>query len=674
MSTSSKKSGVARRGNRRIGAIVGVAFAVGLKGTSALSVPALADSGRVDSGVSQTVRPAVLWEGATELPLGFAFNIAGGSSYTISFDVPNGMVPTAFRGALEGTKDTKLRVTTPTRAITVLDTTSPIFEFPLEPGDVDASGKVALTFSLPPGTWCDIDGRGDGFGYTVTVSDAVLGVTGEMSLPTTVADFFDPGALEVTVDIPAGTEDVLGAAGLAMVAGTTVASGGSPANLTVGGTAPQPVSDTAKDVVPTFAQRRVVLAEGSDPVTTEISRGSDSVPTLTMTGTPEGLESAARTFGQEGIALASAANTEGLAFTPGDLDPRPTALTLAELGSDSVSLQGYGQQDAFMSITQGSFNRPVGSLTVNLQGAISSTEQTIGTVEFLWNNVLVDSFKLDHEAPTFNRTIEIDHAQLRSGNYLVMRLQAVTANNKCIDQSLLPPVRVDIETDQSTVTVTEQNRWESSFQVFPQVFTDEMRIAFGGVPTSAQLSATGDLVAALQRGTPRPLLTTVVSADEILAGGNPGIFVAPTEEQSDRLGLPLFMSDPRLLNDQMGEVTVGVDQPYAALQSVKYKGRPMLVLGNHAANEAAGTDAELMTVVSGLSGAGWWQQEGDLRIATMGNLPVLLDTGLNQPAESEPVIKNPLLVGGIVLGIIGLLAVTFFLVSRRPKGSRVAAH
>lgn len=613
------------------------------------------------------------------LPVGFAFDISGGSAYTVSFDIPRGLVPTTFHGSLQGTPTTELRVKTPTRAVTVIDTSESSFEFSLKPGDVDAQGKLSLTFALPPGTWCTVDGREGGANYVVTVSDGALEVTGEAALPSTVADFFGPGALEATVDIPVGTEAILGEAALNMVAGANAALGNSaPVALTVEGKKPAAVEDpgiSASSSAPAFARRTVVLENGSDPVTTTITRGKGGIPTLTLNGSPDGLISAARAFGQLGIVLASAAETEGLSDHEESSDAiSPTSLhntlSVEQLGSPSVSLSGYGRQDAFIAVTQGAFNRPLESMTMNIVGATSVTDMTVGTVQFLWNDTLVDSFVLDPNEPQFDRTFTISGSNLHSGNYLVMRLQAVSANNKCIDESLLPPVRVDVDTQDSTVKATNASSIITpSFQRFPQVFANKVELAFGLEPTATQLSAAGQLIAALQRATPVPLSVTMVPVETLLSSRNPGILIGATSEQAQRLNAPVYFTDPRLINARDTEVVVGVDQPYAALQAVQHNNRSLLVLGANRGEDGGDTTEVIMTAVSSLPGVSWWQLEGDLRLATEGNNPILINTVATEDTSASGFSPEQWGIGTalLILALIIATGVGIDLYRRQPR-------
>ncbi len=627
-------------------------------------------SGDEDSQVIEEI-PAV---DALTLPLEFSFTVTGGSVYSVSFPLPAGLKPVAFRASLEGTVSTELRVTTPLRSVGIVPTTQSKISLALEPRDLDAQGRVVLRFALPPGTWCDVDGTEDGFGYAVTISDAEIDLVGTAQPPSSVGDFFGPETLETTVDIPKGSEEILAEASLNMVSAATVATGGKPVHLTVGGYAPSPVVSPDAPApldLPTFSKRRVELVAAESDVTASIKVGEGGIPTLVLTGEPEQLASAANAFAQQGIQAAAGDEVDrissGQSATSSKDLTHPNTLTFSELGATEVYLEGYGRQDEFVSIAQGSFGRSVRGMEVTVNGTVSATDMTVGTVQFLWNSEMVDSFVLDPAEPTFSRTFTVTQPALHSGNYFVMRLQAVSADNKCIDESLLPPVRVDLSTDTSTVTVKGDAIKQPSFQAFPQSFGVETPVGFGEEISGGQLSATAELVAALQRATPRAMALKVVPADTLIGGKVAGILVSPTEAQAAKFGTSIYFTDPMLINDRIAEVTVGMREPYAALQAVRHKNHPVLILASNPGTIDGNEDQVLMTVVSGLPDTSWWQLENDLRIATQDNVPVLLDTNPARDPDGVPIFLL-WLAGGSVVALL-ILGFTVSTMRARKKAA-----
>lgn len=633
------------------------------------------------SGADGVPVPTLATEDTLALPLGFVFEVAGSQSYTISFRVPEGLVPVGFEANLMGSSTTELRVATPRRGVGVFDTALTDLQFPLEAQDLNADGTVTLRFALPPGSWCDTEGvQQDGYHRIVMVSDATLFLEGEGQPPSTVADFLKSGALDVFVNIPAGRENVLAEAALNMVAASALTLPDANVHLTVGGEAPSATlaADVPRPVTaPPFAQRRIELVEGTGETSTSITVGEDGVPTLTIRGTPELLSEATEAFASPGISLATSPDTAGLTSQPAKAPTdsgkpsKPGSLTFAEMGIQPVSLVGYGRQDAYIPISQGAFNRQLEQMIFTVEGVVSTTLGTVGTVEFLWDGMLVDSFVLDPKAPEFRRTFTIDRKNLPSGGHLVVRLQAVTADGHCIDESLLPPVRVDVNTETSRVDVRSGSPDQTSFQQFPQAFEGTMNVAFGVQAGSAQLSATGALVAAMQRATPNALRVVVKEPQLLLTGKISGLLVGVTDTQASRLKLPVLSEDPRIFDNQNAYVSVDVDQPFAVLQVVENKGRPLMLLGTEKGSENQSVAAALMSVTGGLAGTSWWDLRDDVRFAADDQAPVAF-RAVSVVPEMRENLRIVAWVAAATLGALLLLSIVVGVNVRRKRKKKEA--
>lgn len=611
------------------------------------------------------------------LPLGFSFTVVAGSTHTVSFHVPRGTVPAVFRATIAGTRTSDLRVSTGMRVAESISPGASEVEIPLDAGDVNENGQVVLSFAFgdQAGMWCSFERPGATIGGdSALLSGSVLGLTGAAAPPTTVSDFLGEGVREATVEVPSGSEGELGEAALNLVSSASAALGSSSdVRLVVDGA---PVAASAEESgaeLPVFAKRRILLAPGQGQVDTEIGEDADGIAMLTLTGGTEELLAASKAFSREGIALASAERTEGLAVTPGG-DPTSTqsVLTLAELGTDRISLEGYGRQDAYLTVAQGAFGRTLGGLSIELRGAVSATSATVATIQFLWNDTLVDSFAVDPEQSSFERRIEIPGPSLRSGNLLTIRMQAVTADQSCVDERLLPQVRFDVDGQASTVTATSGVPVSAGFRDFPQTFGGKAVFAFGDEVSAAGLASAARLVAALQRATPHPLVLEQVTADELVGGVEPGILFGATPEQADALRTPLRFAPTRIISDTVGDLTVAVEQPFAALQAVRHNARSLLVLGAYLAGDDTDPAGVLDAAVAGLDGTAWWGLGGSVRLATPNHEPRLLDVGSIVPQEQTKADYAWLawwfLAGGILLVAVGLIAASVR--TRRKRAAR----
>lgn len=623
----------------------------------------------VEPGDVETTDPAQAGTApasAGSLPLGWSFPVASGQSYTASFAVPAGLAPDSFRATVSGERASAIRISSPGRVIAVVDPGEEEVEAPLDASDIDENGRLELTFAFTGGSeaWCAFE--------EALVRGAALSLVGEVETPESVADFFGAGARAATVELPSAADPALRAAGLNLVTAATAALGqASDVTLRVSGE--QGAQQQGSDDLPPFAQRRVILSPTDGEVSTSIETGDDGIAVLTLAGGPEQLLAAAKAFSQQGIALASAAQTSGLAADP-STDPTraETSLTLEQLGVDRLSLTGYGRQDGYVDVAQGAFGRTLGGLGIHLRGAVSSTDATIATVQLIWNDTLVDSFVVDPAEPIIDRTVEISGEQLRSGNGLTIRLQAVSANQACVSDGLLPQIRLDIDTATSTVAGVSGRGASAGFAEFPQAFTGATSTAFGEEATAAQLEAAGTLLAALQRATPRPMVVEEIAADDLIGGSGPGILIGATAEQTRALRAPLRLSETRLISDTAGELTVAVDQPFAALQAVRHGGRDLLVLAAYPGGEGADTDGVLTGAVGGLDGTGWWQLYDSVRLATPGKDPVLLQVNDIVPQEETKADYANVAwwaLGGLVLLVaVGLIAAAAR--SRRKRAAR----
>ncbi len=620
-----------------------------------------ADSGATPTAAASTEALAAVPDDAIALPLGSDFTVMSGATSTISFLVPAGLEPLMYRAELLGIRDGEIEVSSRGSTIGVFAADAVEIAVPLDAGLVQ-DGALTLEFSFAGvrGNWCIAESTAEMSVDSVAVRDSALLLGGSAEMPESVAQFFGLGARSATVLVAEGDEQQLADAALNLVAAASLALGQDSAvrlvvgdaeaeNATTGGAAGEPAAGAA---APIPTHRVVSLVPGRGDVVTSIDRAESGAARLTLTGGPEELAAATKAFARSGIALASAAETVGLAAHSAPA-AGATELSLAQLGIGRVSLEGYGKQEAYIGIAQGSFGRTLERIRVELVGTVSSTAETIATVQLLWNNTLVDSFVVDPAEPQISRSLELPAAALRSGNGLVVRLEAVTANNECIDARLLPQVRLDLDTTRSTVTGVVGAPAVLGFNDFPQAFAGNAQLAFGAQTTAEQLVAAGELVASLQRATPAPLSIETVTAQQLIEGSASGILVGATSEQTNLLRAPLRLAEARVVSDGGGELTVRVDQPFAALQAVRESGRSLLLLGSYPASgdEAA---AVMSAAVGGLAGAGWWGLDGRVRVATPGAEPVLIDVNELVPQEEAKADFVP--VAWIGIGAVLLLA------------------
>jgi hypothetical protein len=557
--------------------------------------------------------------------------LASGGSLWIPFAVPTGTTPLEFTAQvalLAGDPEARVQVSSERRHLGTVSPADGEIRLALSGEDV-IDGTVNLVFSLPWDTgrvcWVASETAQREQGTRIAITDASLDYAGEAAPPETVDTFLSPWVERVDV-VTGGDPELLGAGLSAVAAAAHRLGNGSSVSLD---------APAAEEVSP-VEQRVIAFEAGNGPAATRIDADDRGVPRLIVSGAPEELATAAAALGSAGLPLASAAQTEGLASAAATHPDDALSLTLDELGTASVSLRGYGVTDSFISVPQDAFGGPVDGYTLHLTGAVSTIEPvTIASAEVLWNDVLVDTLPVDAAEPRIDREIEIPASSVEASNGLVVRLTAVAAGGECIDESLLPQVRLDLDTRASTVTAHRGQAARPGFDRFPQTLGGALTVATGSdSPSTAEVQAAGSVVAALQRVSSRQLAITVDSAQQLIDSSRPGLLVGATAEQANALRTPLRLDRFRTLAPSGStELTVAVDQPYAALMALESGDRDLLVVGGWAP-EGSAPDDLIASVTGDLDGTDWYSLSGVLRFQAEGDdEPELLDINAVVPQQ-----------------------------------------
>ena len=345
---------------------------------------------------------------------------------------------------------------------------------PVEQADVIADGTIGLTMSTEgpatPGATCVPAGG------VASMRKIELDYRGTESAPTTVADFFPPTAAGVTVVIPEDADPSMITAGLTAVAALAYRyDDDTPVNLSLN----VPPAGEA-----TAGQRLVALVPGPPgDVSTAVSTTS-GIPMLTLTGTGDALVDAARALSTDLLGL-SGTDAQDLSQ---QTKPRSTARTrtLEDLGTDSLTLSGYGSVAQQLELRQDSFGVPVSSMDLHLKGSHTAFPDTSGArLDVRANGDLVGSTTLGEEA-AFDLDVHIPAGRLRSVNDIELTLTAVAPDGSACTPPSIPAAEVDVDTAGSTVTVTHGTGQARGFQLYPQVFEGTLPVALrssgGGRP------------------------------------------------------------------------------------------------------------------------------------------------------------------------------------------------
>jgi len=315
---------------------------------------------------------------------------------------------------------------------------------------------------------------------------------------------------------------------------------------------------------------------------------------LTVAGNAAGLTNAAAALSNPDIGSitttsASDINDEFI------YQPVPLDTTLAGLNAAPVRLEGIGTQTAEMAINQPVFGTSLRSVEVKISGAITELQPGgQGRVDYLWNDELVDSTPMGM-ASSINNTLTIPAEQLRRTNTLGVSLSYAPPGGECSPKPL--GARADVDVTTTGVFAGAGDSLAAGFQRFPQVFDSGVPITYlNNGPTAADLVATADLIASLERNWPLQHVYSIVSPEEFTANGGSGIAVGVPDAQS---GSTVFTEAPlssttnaTLLAGDGADLQVTSDTAYAYIQAYFSEGRNIIMLGTHAAdNEAAALTA-----------------------------------------------------------------------------------
>ena len=634
--------GIALAGRRRaltVWVLLGVlATAFALAGASA--GPAYADTTDVPSTMST----------ATEATSSFAVH------------VPTGVEPRAINGAVtqaavvEGGTIT-FRVNGAVRK-TVPSSLYQKVRIPVDPSDVIADGTIGLSMStegpVPAGSACVPTGG------VASMRNIELDYRGTETPPTTVADFFPPASAGVTVVIPEDADAQMITAGLTAVAALAYRyDDDTPIDLSL--TVPPPATSTA-------GQRVVALVDGpAGDVATAVSTSS-GIPMLTLTGSGDALVNAARALSTDLLGL-SGTDAQNLSQ---EAKPRSTARTrtLEDLGTDALSLTGYGSVTQRLELRQDSFGVPVSGMDLHLQGSHTAFAEASGArLDVRANGDLVGSTVLGPEAD-FALDLAIPSAKLRSVNDVDLTLTAVAPDGSACTPPSIPPAEVDLDTSASTVTVDHGTGETKGFQLFPQIFEGTLPVALRsseGRQSGAAINAAA-LVAALQRAAGSPLEIQLVPPERFLADQRSGLIVGALSGDSEALDAPLKLSSTRLVDRDDATVAITSQDPYAVLESIDRNNRLVLMLGSWAPGGKAAPGELARKVVDAVSNNGWAELDGDLVLADAQNPPFVAASRTLAPHQTVKKDRSYTALFVIVIAVLlVVLAVQVISTIRRDR-------
>ena len=621
---------------------------------------AIAPATAAPSGTDTRGLPAISYRGAS------AQTSLGDGDATVDLPIPGGLtariVTARIRSSLTAGLQADLLVGG--RVVADLAPGAHTVRAVVQPGDLEAvQGGSLLRITVrvvdPQRQW----NRCSDPDQDVTVDDVTLALAGTALAPVSVATFFDSSVTDVVVDLPEASTVAslagLAEAGLQAVASLVHRYGAAGSRTTavhlVVGDSPEPSTS--------LGHRVLRLLPGTGAVSTDISTIA-GVPTLTMTGAAAQLSSAVRTFDHDEIALGAAARTTGL--TAATTPAAGLSQSFAQLGAGpSLRLAGYGESTASVGVHQAQFGGPISAADVHVVGTATPVPtQAQARLSVYWNGDLVAATAIRGGlAQPINLSFHVPPGQLQRDNGITLRLDALPDAGDCRTAGL--PVEVDIAGSASTVTGSRGDSIDAGFLRFPQVLSGSLPVSFGSATASSRLvTQAAEYVTSLQGSTSVPLTVTTVPVSSFISGADrarSGLLVGSTAAQADQLQAPLRLAGFRRIDQPSGSFGVGLDTPFAALESFGSGSREVLLAGAWAPEGT--TPAVALAMQERLaettnSPGGWASLNKSLLVVSAAGSPVQLATTAIVP-QASVIHEHSVLPQSLYYGVAAILLLGF---------------
>lgn len=588
------------------------------------------------------------------------------SEQTITLPVQPGLVPrelTANIWAPIDVRSATLTVTQGERVVSRVEVPRggpALMRIPLS-GAVVFDNAVTLTLSaymLPLEGYC-LDSTNP-----LRLNDIAMGFDGIERDPQTVADFLPPVLRRLTVFVPAvpslAESDTAVKLTDAVVAHygqqyTDVELAALPDNTTI---PPGPALPL---------ERQIVIRERTD---NQLSlQNGAGMPSLLISGTPAELGNQARLLSSDlsQLALSSGAAVGPLRSTPvlpGD------NTTLQQIGQPQVSSVSLAPR-VTIGIDQTRFGRSVHGVRVNLKGSYTPLPTTVGgQLVALVGGRAVDQWNVD-QTGVIDRWVTIPDDVLTRYTSITVALDITGNTGRCGEFQPLKLMIDDISPVESTRADPPQ---PMGFQSLPQAMMPNVHIGLG-TDAFADTSRAMKLVMGLQRVSAMPFNTTVVSADEALAGSEPAIVIAADKWSHPDVRLPVTGGGDQVdtiegFDDDGNETTLTL-QPgfrFGSLQTVLDGDRELLIATSTGAPQLL--DGLLEWLNEDIRR--WTRLDGIAILAPPERAPVIVEApDRPQDAAAAAPTKGPgktwWYVGGAVLAALALAILVMLLHSRRRR-------
>lgn len=571
---------------------------------------------------------------AAQVTTNASTSVSNNSSQTINIPITPGLTPRSISGRIaspQSTGGSQIQAGT----VTITAGGQRVYSGPAQaatfnqqlnrPALVNGILNVVVAYSVPSfrNDFCSDNSQ------QVAVNNIRLDLTGEQISPTTVSKFLSPGVNGVNVLLPENpSQDLIGAGLAAVGAATYVLESSAQVRMSIGALDPR--------ITAIPGSRVISLKEGDNPVQTSIDQNG-ALPQLNLVGSSTELTRATTALGGTELPLASSADTKGLSK-----EIQPTlelTKSFAALDATNPKLSGWGTQSIYVGVDQTEFGGAIANASVRIVGTHSAIpNNTTSTLNLFWNDNLIASQVLGTETGV-DLTADIPDSQLQAQNGLRVVLSTVPSGGLCTGNLRVIPIDLSLDDNQSQITATKGQTLDSGFARFPQALGGTLPVALDeATPINTSAVQAALLVASLQRASQQQLVISVVSLADISGTSTAGLVVGANEATSDALQAPLRLTEFRTIATANNDFSVGVGDPFAALEAFSSGNRNLIMLGNWAPNEqAAGqatTSSNILAEAAYSRQGGWNSLNDNLFISQPDSEPFFLNSNSVIPQES----------------------------------------
>lgn len=545
------------------------------------------------------------------------------TSTDLSFPVPQGLAPLALNATLQlpvTLRSGSLVVTQNDRTISRIDLPltdqSPVV-VPLNGAEVSGNYvTVTLTITaipLDPYCWDPL--------RPVRLTYVTIAFGGTEAIPTTVAAFVPPVLRKLTIAVPPRPSQAESNAAVQLAAAMVTKFGGQNPDVFV---TPLPEGDTSLPTPSAPLERQVIIKEGPNK---GLSLQGPGIPSLLVSGQGDELTNQARLLADESLRFALSPKA-----VAGQLQYRlrlaGNTTTLTQIDQNELKAAALWPE-VEITLDQARFGHPLHDVRLHLIGSYTPVPDNMGgEARISVGGQTLDRWPVDTDG-VIDRSVSIPDDLLGRSTTVNVMIYTTGFHGGC-GEYLPIHLRIDGST---TVSVKPANPpLPPGFRSMPQTLMPRAQVGFGDGDTFLDTLRAIQIVVGLQRFSPVPLTTKVMSIKQALAGPDPAILIAADGWTDKSVPLPISSEkgsiDIEALQPDNKPTTLTLDPAvqFGSLQTVFDGKRTLLIATSNGAPQQLD---ELLGWLGGGSGR-WSGLDGRAIISVPGQPPVTVP---NEPTE-----------------------------------------